>query len=192
MAAISHAQAAENVRLRGTIVSLEGSTLTVKTREGPDARGRAQARMEGHRRRQGVDRRHQAGGFCRHRFPADRGGRRRGGRSADFPPAMKGTGEGSYPWDLKPKSTMTNATVANAVKEVDGRTLTSPTAAVRRRRSQFRTARLSSPSPLRQRPTSSPARRSSFPPNAATMAPCHGVRRRRRKWGCPADVGRGV
>ena len=37
---------------------------------------------------------------------------------------MKGTGEGSYPWDLKPKSSMTNATVTNAVKDVDGRTLT--------------------------------------------------------------------
>jgi hypothetical protein len=37
---------------------------------------------------------------------------------------MKGTGEGSYPWDLKPKSTMTNATVTNAVKDVDGRTVT--------------------------------------------------------------------
>ncbi len=35
--AMSHAQAAENVRVRGTIVSVEGSTLTVKTREGPDA-----------------------------------------------------------------------------------------------------------------------------------------------------------
>lgn len=41
-----------------------------------------------------------------------------------FPPAMKGTGEGSRPWDLKPNSTMTNATVADAVKSVDGRTLT--------------------------------------------------------------------
>ena len=41
-----------------------------------------------------------------------------------FPPAMKGTGEGSYPWDLKPKSAMTNGTVLNAVKDVDGRTLT--------------------------------------------------------------------
>jgi hypothetical protein len=32
-----------------------------------------------------------------------------------FPPAMKGTGEGSYPWDLKPKSTMTNGTVFHLV-----------------------------------------------------------------------------
>ena len=29
-----------------------------------------------------------------------------------FPEAMRGTGEGSRPWDLKPNSTMTNATVA--------------------------------------------------------------------------------
>ena len=41
-----------------------------------------------------------------------------------FPPAMKGTGEGSYGWDLKPNSSMTNATVANAVKGIDGHTLT--------------------------------------------------------------------
>ena len=41
-----------------------------------------------------------------------------------FPAAMKGTGEGSYGWDLKPNSTMTNATVADAVKDVDGHTVT--------------------------------------------------------------------
>lgn len=41
-----------------------------------------------------------------------------------FPPAMKGLGEGSYAWDLKPNSNMTNATVANAVKDVDGHTVT--------------------------------------------------------------------
>lgn len=41
-----------------------------------------------------------------------------------FPPAMKGAGEGSYGWDLKPDSSMTNATVADAVKGVDGRTVT--------------------------------------------------------------------
>ena len=35
VAAVSSAQAAETVRVRGTIVSLDGSTLTVKTREGP-------------------------------------------------------------------------------------------------------------------------------------------------------------
>jgi len=41
-----------------------------------------------------------------------------------LPPQLKGLGEGSYSWDLKPHSTMTNATVADAVKSVDGSTVT--------------------------------------------------------------------
>jgi hypothetical protein len=41
-----------------------------------------------------------------------------------FPEAMRGTGEGHYPWDLQPKSTMTNANVEQVVAGVDGQTLT--------------------------------------------------------------------
>jgi hypothetical protein len=41
-----------------------------------------------------------------------------------FPPAMKGLGEGNFGWDLKPDSSMTNATVSNAVKSVDGGVVT--------------------------------------------------------------------
>ena len=37
LAALSPLQAAEMVHVRGAIVSLDGSTLTVKTREGPNA-----------------------------------------------------------------------------------------------------------------------------------------------------------
>jgi hypothetical protein len=33
---------------------------------------------------------------------------------------MRGTGEGHRPWDLLPKSTMTNATVHDVVTAVDG------------------------------------------------------------------------
>jgi hypothetical protein len=40
-----------------------------------------------------------------------------------FPEAMRGTGEGSRPFDLKPNSTMTNATVSDSVVSNDGRTL---------------------------------------------------------------------
>ncbi len=118
-----HAQAAENVRVRGTIVGLEGSTLTVKTREGPDT---AVALKPGWK----------VAGIAKSSVedikPGDFVGiaslpTAAGGDGAVevlvFPPAMKGTGEGSYPWDLKPKSSMTNATVTNAVKGVDGRTL---------------------------------------------------------------------
>jgi hypothetical protein len=41
-----------------------------------------------------------------------------------FPETMRGTGEGHRPWDLMPNSTMTNATVAQAVKGVDGNEIT--------------------------------------------------------------------
>jgi hypothetical protein len=41
-----------------------------------------------------------------------------------FPEAMRGTGEGHYPWDLRPQSTMTNANVEQVGAAVDGRTLT--------------------------------------------------------------------
>ena len=40
-----------------------------------------------------------------------------------FPESMRGTGEGHYPWDLQPQSTMTNANVDQIVTAVDGRTL---------------------------------------------------------------------
>jgi hypothetical protein len=122
--AISPAQAAENVRVRGTIASLEGSTLTVKTREGPEAAvalkpgwkvaGVAKASLEDIK----------PGDFVGIASLPTAAGGDGAIEVLVFPPSMKGTGEGSYPWDLKPKSTMTNATVTNAVKDVNGRNLT--------------------------------------------------------------------
>ena len=41
-----------------------------------------------------------------------------------FPESMRGTGEGHYDWDLKPKTKMTNANVEQTVAGVDGQTLT--------------------------------------------------------------------
>src|SRR5436853_7539495 len=40
------------------------------------------------------------------------------------PEALRGTGEGHRPWDLLPNSTMTNATVAQMVKGVQGDEIT--------------------------------------------------------------------
>src|SRR5260370_25362484 len=41
-----------------------------------------------------------------------------------FPEGMRGSGEGHYPWDRRPQSTMTNANVEQIAAAVDGRTLT--------------------------------------------------------------------
>lgn len=41
-----------------------------------------------------------------------------------FPEAARGSSEGHYPWDLKPDTSMTNATVADLSRVTDGRMLT--------------------------------------------------------------------
>jgi hypothetical protein len=122
--AIAHAQAAEQLHVRGSVVSFQGSILKVKTREGKTvdlALGDA-SKVAGIGPAAISDIK-----------PGDFVGiaslpKADGGDGAlevlIFPPAMKGTGEGSYGWDLKPNSSMTNATVANAVKGVDGHTVT--------------------------------------------------------------------
>jgi hypothetical protein len=122
--AIAQAQAAEQLHVRGSVVSFSGSVLKLKTREGktidvalPDV-----SKVAGVGPAAIADIK-----------PGDFVGiaslpKADGGDGAlevlIFPPAMKGTGEGSYGWDLKPNSSMTNATVANAVKGVDGHTVT--------------------------------------------------------------------
>jgi len=110
--------------VRGTVVSLDGSTLTVKTREGPASAlalrsgwkvtGVAKASVEDIK----------PGDFVGIASLPTAAGGDGAVEVLVFPAALKGTGEGSYPWDLKPKTTMTNATVTNAVKDVDGRTVT--------------------------------------------------------------------
>ena len=115
---------AEPVNVRGAIVSSSDQTLKVKTREGETV---DIALAEGW----------MVSGVARADLadikPGDYVGiaslpMNDGGSGAlevlIFPPALKGTGEGSFGWDLKPDSTMTNATVADAVKDVDGRTVT--------------------------------------------------------------------
>jgi hypothetical protein len=118
------ANAADPIRVRGTVESLEGSTLSVKTREGTDAKimlkdgwkvsSVAKASIDDIK----------PGDFVGIASLPTADGGDGALEVLIFPAAMKGTGEGSYAWDLKPNSSMTNATVADAVKSVDGRTVT--------------------------------------------------------------------
>ncbi|KQX21879.1 hypothetical protein [Variovorax sp. Root434] len=112
------------VRVRGTIVTRNGDQLEVKAREGNfvsiklkqgwTANGVAKAAISDIKQGDYV-------GIAS--LP-----RAQGGDGAlevlIFPAAMKGMGEGSFGWDLKPESSMTNATVSNAVKSVDGGVVT--------------------------------------------------------------------
>ena len=121
---LTAAQAADNVRVRGTISKFEGSTLTVKTREGDiDAiklidgwkvSGVAKASLDDIK----------VGDFVGVASVPTADGGDGALEVVIFPAALKGAGEGSRPWDLQPNSSMTNATVANLVTGVDGRTVT--------------------------------------------------------------------
>lgn len=117
------ALAADAIRVRGVIETSDGSNMAVKTREGNTAAinlGSAKIMAVVKASIEDIK-------------PGDYVGiaslpRSKGGDGAlavlIFPAAMRGADEGSFPWDLKPNSTMTNATVANAAKDVEGRTVT--------------------------------------------------------------------
>ncbi|MGO8091911.1 hypothetical protein AB9E29_32765 [Rhizobium leguminosarum] len=117
-------QKAEQFHVRGSIVTYSGSALKVKTREGEtidvtladgwNLASVANAAITDIK----------PGDFVGIASLPSEGGGDGALEVLIFPPAMKGAGEGSYGWDLKPNSSMTNATVADAVKGVDGRTVT--------------------------------------------------------------------
>jgi hypothetical protein len=126
LAAPVHAEEtkAERINVRGSIVNYSGSTLVVKTREGETL---AIALADGWQvasvaKADVTD--IKPGDFVGIASLPKEGGGDGALEVLIFPPALKGTGEGSHGWDLKPNSSMTNATVADAVKDVDGRTVT--------------------------------------------------------------------
>ncbi len=117
-------QAAERVNVRGSVVSSSASVLKVKTREGKtvDIAMTDTAKIAGIGRAAIAD--IKSGDYVGIASLPKADGGDGALEVLIFPPAMKGTGEGSFGWDLKPNSSMTNATVANAVKGVDGHTVT--------------------------------------------------------------------
>jgi hypothetical protein len=112
------------VRVRGTVVSLVGNQLQVKSRDGQPLGVKLNDGWTAAAVKKASVSDIKVGDFVGiASLPKSDGGD--GALEVlIFPPAMKGLGEGSYGWDLKPNSTMTNATVGNAVKSVDGRVVT--------------------------------------------------------------------
>ncbi|MDB5529731.1 MAG: hypothetical protein JWR51_2834 [Devosia sp.] len=114
------AQAAESVRLRGTITTFEGSNLTIKTREGEDKTivlpdGWAVSSVA---TASAAD--IKPGDYVGIASLPNADGSDGALEVLIFPAALKGAGEGSSAWDLQPGSTMTNATVADVVTAADG------------------------------------------------------------------------
>lgn len=117
------AQAADAVRVRGTVVSFEPSLLTVKTREGSTDAIKLPAdwKISGVAKASAED--IKQGDFVGIASVAKADGGSGALEVVIFPAALKGTGEGDRPWDLQPNSRMTNGTIAD-VTEINGRTVT--------------------------------------------------------------------
>lgn len=123
VAPVQHASAQSARRIRGTIESLDGLTLTVQTREG--AREKVVLRME-YRVLAVVpaslaDVKPGAYIGTAAVGPKDK---LRALEVLIFPEAMRGASEGHMPWDLVPESTMTNAAIEAEAAGTDGRVLT--------------------------------------------------------------------
>jgi hypothetical protein len=118
------AQQTSPSRVRGTIESVDGETLTVKSRSSEDVR----LKMTGDLRVVGIVKIAlsdiKVGSFIGTTTVPGPDGGNNAVEVHVFPEDMRGTGEGSRPYDLRPNSTMTNATVDQTVAGNDGHILT--------------------------------------------------------------------
>jgi hypothetical protein len=117
------AQQPQTVRIRGTIEKVEGAAYAVKSRDGVDYK----VTLADNPQIAAVVRSSLAsvkqGSFVGVTGMPQADGSQKALEVHIFPESMRGTGEGSYPWDLKPNSTMTNASVDQTVASVDGQTM---------------------------------------------------------------------
>jgi hypothetical protein len=116
-------QSPSPTRVRGTIENVEGDVLAVKSRSGEDFK----LRMPSDMRLLGLAKIPlsdiKVGSFIGTTTVPGPDGSQNALEVHVFPEEMRGTGEGSRPFDLRPNSTMTNATVAESVAGNDGHTL---------------------------------------------------------------------
>ena len=117
------AQQPTMVRIRGTIEAVDGSMLSIKSREGTDMK----VRMTDNVAVFGVAKTElseiKAGSYIGVSAMPEPDGTQKALAVHIFPESQRGAAEGFRPWDLRPNSTMTNATVAETVKGTDGQNI---------------------------------------------------------------------
>ncbi|WP_159008348.1 hypothetical protein [Bradyrhizobium sp. S69] len=122
-ATAASAQAPATVRIRGAIEAVDGAVLTVKSREGTEVKvhladnvaviGIAKSALSDVK----------PGSYIGVSAMPQEDGSQKALAVHIFPEAMRGAGEGFRAWDLRPNSTMTNATVAETVSGTDGQNI---------------------------------------------------------------------
>jgi hypothetical protein len=110
-------------RIRGTVDKLDGQTLTVKSREGPEATVvlAPNVTVAYLVKKSLTD--IKPGDFVATTSTKGTDGKNHSVELRIFPEAMRGLGEGQYAWDLMPDSLMTNATVSGIAGAPQGQSL---------------------------------------------------------------------
>jgi hypothetical protein len=117
------AQQPPTVRIRGTIESVDGANLMIKSREGADMK----VRMTDNVAVFGVAKTElsdiKQGSYIGVTAMPEPDGTQKAVAVHIFPENQRGAAEGFRPWDQRAGSTMTNATVAETVKGTDGQNI---------------------------------------------------------------------
>ncbi|WJR81672.1 hypothetical protein [Bradyrhizobium sp. NP1] len=117
------AQQPPTVRIRGTIEAVNGNTLSIKSRDGSDVKVNVtdNVAVTGIAKTQLSE--IKEGSYIGVSAMPEPDGTQKALAVHIFPESQRGAAEGFRPWDLRPNSTMTNATVAQTVAGVDGQTI---------------------------------------------------------------------
>ncbi|RWX74414.1 hypothetical protein EPK99_24835 [Neorhizobium lilium] len=124
LTAMQAADAADRVRISGTVESLNGDTLMIKNLDSKEIKVMLKPGMNvmGIKKASAAD--IKPGDFVGIGSQPTPSGINGAVQVVIFPASMKGTGEGDRAWNVTPNGTMTNATVADAVEDVNGPVLT--------------------------------------------------------------------
>ena len=121
--ASASAQQPPTVRIRGTIEAVDGNVLAIKTREGADAKVRMTDNVAVFAVVKTSLSEIKEGSYIGVTGMSEPDGTQKAIAVHIFPENQRGVAEGFRPWDARPNSTMTNATVAETVKGTDGQNI---------------------------------------------------------------------
>jgi hypothetical protein len=111
------------VRIRGTIEAVDGTLLAIKSRDGSDIKVRVTDNVAVFGVAKAELSEIKVGSYIGVTAMPEPDGSQKAVAVHIFPENQRGAAEGFRPWDQRPGSTMTNATVAETVKGVDGQNI---------------------------------------------------------------------
>jgi hypothetical protein len=120
LGSLAWAQQSPTMRIRGTIETVDGSLLTIKSRDGTELKVRVTDNVAVFGVAKTAMSEIKQGSYIGVSAMPEPDGTQRALAVHIFPESQRGAAEGFRPWDLRPNSTMTNATVAETVAGTDG------------------------------------------------------------------------